>query len=208
MAEIEPTTSVNLFGVARDARCAGCLPAPVTVTNPFAPPPSASLAKPVVLEFETPLLAPPYQAAPPDVWHLLDLAEHGTSEGERRAAVEHLVQIYQQQVGEFRRSERQQVDLPLTRFFERQSLRAIIDAQVSKAAEFLMPPKRGKRASSDIAAGHLRLAGEVLRLVESGHTQDGAIATVASKWRLSKRHVEKIWTTRRWEARAARHKRI
>jgi hypothetical protein len=181
---------------------------PTTPVNPFAPPLGTALAEPVALEFETPSLASLNQSAPPDVWRLLELAEHGISDDERRSAVETLVTIFQQHVSEFRRKQRQQIDLPLVRFFERQSLRAIADANPSKAAQFLVPLKRGRRASSDIAASHLRVAGEVGELMESGSTYENAIAEIADRWGLSSRQVGKIYAARQWEWRVSRHERI
>src|SRR5258708_4543265 len=116
MAGDDPTTPVDPFGEARrDARCFGCRPAPVVMwrrwmngepANPYAPPLGAAPAEPVQWEFETPPQAferSDRRDAHPDVWRLLDLAEHGASEDERRSAVETLVSIFQQQVAEYKR---------------------------------------------------------------------------------------------------------
>jgi hypothetical protein len=181
-----------------------------STTSFFAPPIGTmpAPAEPAKLEFETPPLACPDRSAHSDVWRLLALAEHGAAEDERRSAVETLVSIFQQQVAEFACKQRQQIDLPLIRFFERQSLHAIVDADPNKAAKFLVPLKPGKRASPAIAERDLQIAGKIVQLMESGRARDDAIDDAATRWDLSWEHVEKIYERRQGEARVSRHGRI
>src|SRR5262249_7436804 len=122
---------------------------PTTSVNPFAPPPGATTTEPTQLEFETPPLAPD-RSAHPHMRHLVEWAERGASEGERRSALKSLILIFKEQVDELRRGQRQQIDAPLIEFIFRLSTRAIADAALDKVVDFLMPLKRGKRASDAI----------------------------------------------------------
>jgi hypothetical protein len=92
----------------------------------------------------------------------------------------------------------------LSRFISERSLRAVANADLTHAANFLFGArKRGKRASPAIADRDFQIAVQVAsKMMLEGATLERATAEVAESGKLSRERVETIYKTHRKAARA------